>query len=190
VVAANREELEQRITGPGGAARAAMVVTCTQVGEEHAQRLLHLGWDAVAEESWVLLLEAAGRCRPAGPNVRDRLGDREVARIVWGLRDRAVRDRALELALGPDAASVEVLWTECTRRAPAPLDAAPATLLAVSAWLRGDGAMANVALARALAGDPGYTFAGLLAEALAGCVPPRELRALIEGGVGAAGLDG
>jgi hypothetical protein len=102
-----------------------------------------------------------------------------VARIVWGLRDRDVRDRALELAMGADAPAAESLWTECTRRAPIPLDAAPATLLAVSAWLRGDGAMANVALTRALAGEPTYALARLLAQALAGCVAPAELRALI-----------
>lgn len=184
VVEADREELERRITGPGGAIRAAMVVTCSQVGREHAERLGDLGAQVVAEESWRLLTEAAARCRPGGVTARDRLGDREVAAIVWGLRDREVRDRALELALGPDAASAEVLWTECTRRAPAPLDAAPATLLAVSAWLRGDGAMANVALARALAGDPGYRFAALLSQALSACVGPQELRTLIAAGAG------
>jgi hypothetical protein len=190
VVAADRDELERRITGPGGPTRAAMTATCTQVGEKHAARLLERGWDAVAEESWRLITEAAARCRPGGAAVRDRLGDREVARIVWGLRDRAVRDRALELALGPDAPSAEVLWTECTRRAPAPLDAAPATLLAVSAWLRGDGAMANVALARALTGEPGYPFAQLLAQALGACVGPQELRALIAAGGGDALSEG
>jgi Domain of unknown function (DUF4192) len=72
-----------------------------------------------------------------------------------------------------------VLWTECTRRAPTPLDAAPATLLAVSAWLRGDGAMANVALSRALDSEPDYALARLLAQALAACIAPAELRALI-----------
>ena len=108
-----------------------------------------------------------------------------MARLLCGLRDHAVRDRALALALGEDAAAAETLWTECTRRAPAPLDATPATLLAVSAWLRGDGAMANVALDRALAGDPGYSLAGLLASALARCVPPAQIRALVASSVGA-----
>jgi Domain of unknown function (DUF4192) len=91
-----------------------------------------------------------------------------------------VRDRALGLALGADAPAVEQLWTECTRRAPTPLDAAPATLLAVSAWLRGDGAMANVALTRALTGEPGYGLAGLLARALESCVSPSDLRAILQ----------
>jgi hypothetical protein len=80
-----------------------------------------------------------------------------------------------------------VLWTECTRRGPAPFDAAPATLLAVSAWLRGDGAMANVALERALESRPGYTLARLLAQGLTGCLPPAALRAMVRAAV--AGLE-
>jgi Domain of unknown function (DUF4192) len=119
------------------------------------------------------------RCRPGGPSAP--LTDDETAHILWGLRDVHVRDRALQFALGPDAAAAEVLWTACTRRAPAPLDAAPATLLAVSAWLRGDGAMANVALTRALDSDPGYRLAALLAQGLAECLAPAELRAMIRG---------
>ncbi|WP_188959520.1 DUF4192 family protein, partial [Modestobacter marinus] len=55
----------------------------------------------------------------------------------------------------------------------------PATLLAVSAWVRGDGALANVALDRALRSEPSYTFAGLLRSALDACLPPEEMRRLI-----------
>jgi hypothetical protein len=90
-----------------------------------------------------------------------------------------VRDRALALALGAEPAAAEQLWTDCTRRAPAPLDAAPATLLAVSAWLRGDGAMAAVALDRALGSDEDYQLAHLLRSALAACMRPAELRAMV-----------
>ncbi|MET0765612.1 MAG: DUF4192 domain-containing protein [Blastococcus sp.] len=184
VVEPDREDLVRRLTGPGGLARTAMIAACDQVAVEYAGRVLAMGADAVAVESWTTVTEALGHCRPGGGTARDRLGDREVARIVWGLRDRDVRDRALELATGPDAASAEVLWTECTRRAPAPLDAAPATLLAVCAWLRGDGAMANVALTRALASEPGYALARLLAQGLAACIGPAELRALIGAAAG------
>jgi len=102
-----------------------------------------------------------------------------VARLAWGLRDADLRDRALTLALGESAPGAEVVWTELTRRAPAPLDAAPATLLAVSAWLRGDGALANVALDRALDSEPGYTLAGLLRTALDACLPPAVVRQVI-----------
>ena len=99
--------------------------------------------------------------------------------MLWALTLSEVRDRAMGLALGEDAAAAEVLWTECTRRAPVPLDGAPATLLAVSAWLRGDGATANVALERAMAADPDARLPRMLAEGLEACVPPADLRALI-----------
>ena len=177
VVERDRSALVRRITGPGGAPREAMAAACGLVAAECSARVLEVGFDAVAEESWSAVTAAAARCRPGAP--RAVLSDHEVARVVWGLRDRDVRDRALELATGADAPAAEILWTECTRRAPAPLDTAPATLLAVSAWLRGDGAMANVALARALAGDPEYALARLLAQALAECLPPADLRAMI-----------
>jgi hypothetical protein len=59
------------------------------------------------------------------------------------------------------------------------LVAAPATLLAVCAWLRGDGAMASVALERALDSDEDYRLAQLLRSALAACMRPEELRAMV-----------
>ncbi len=177
VVEQDRSDLIRRITGPVGPGRDDMAAVCARVAVECSARVLETGFDAVAEESFAVVTAAAARCRPGAP--RRALTDREVARVVWGLRDRDVRDRALGLAIGADAPAAEVLWTECTRRAPAPLDAAPATLLAVSAWLRGDGALANVALARALDVEPAYALARLLAQALARCVPPAELRAMI-----------
>jgi hypothetical protein len=136
----------------------------------------------VAEEAWAAVLAAV---EAAGPGSVQRLSDRQVARLAWGLRDVDLRDRALALALGRSAAAAEVVWTELTRRAPAPLDAAPATLLAVTAWVRGDGALANVALERALASEPSYTFAGLLRSALDACLHPAEIRRLIRAACGA-----
>jgi hypothetical protein len=177
VVERDRSDLARRITGPGGPARTAMAVACAEMAVECSARVLAVGFDQVAEESWSAITAAAARCGSGGPRLA--LTDDEIARVAWGLRDRDVRDRALGLATGTEGPAAEVLWTECTRRAPVPLDVAPATLLAVSAWLRGDGAMANVALARALAGEPTYALARLLSRALAECVPPAELRALI-----------
>ena len=63
---------------------------------------------------------------------------------------------------------------------------APATLLAWSAYLRGDGLTANLALDRALAADPGYRLAGLLAEAYARGVAPESLDEAVRRGAAAA----
>jgi hypothetical protein len=50
--------------------------------------------------------------------------------------------------------------------------AAPAYLLAVTAWQDGDGALASIALDRALADTPGYSMAVLLRDALDAGAPP------------------
>jgi hypothetical protein len=176
VVAADREALVERIARLDGPARAAMEAVTWRVGDRHAAAASK-DRNATARRSWATVQRAVERCRPGPPG--DRLPDRDVARVLWALADVRVRDRALPLALGDDAPAAEILWTECTRRGPAPLDAAPATLLAVSAWLRGDGAMANVALERALHSRPTYSFARLLAQGLAACLPPDQVRELI-----------
>ncbi|MGY1781745.1 DUF4192 domain-containing protein [Geodermatophilus sp. SYSU D01036] len=180
LLAADRAALAARITPPDGDPGApAMAAACLAEGREHAARLRALGRDAVAADAGAAIAAALADCRPGPATAATRLPDARVARVLWGLTIPDVRDRALGLALGEDAAAAEVLWTECTRRAPVPLDGPPATLLAVSAWLRGDGATANVALDRALAADPGARLPRLLADGLAQCLPPSELRVLI-----------
>ncbi|MCZ2814274.1 DUF4192 domain-containing protein [Modestobacter sp. VKM Ac-2979] len=180
VVEEERAALVRRIAPVGFLAAEAMARACDEVGDALARRTAELGWDVLVEEGWAAVLaavEAAGPGEEGGAGAR--LSDHEVARLAWGLRDHDLRDRALTLALGESAAAAEALWTELTRRSPAPLDAAPATLLAVSAWVRGGGALANVALERALRSEPSYTFAGLLRSALDACLAPAEMRRLI-----------
>src|SRR5690242_21748725 len=140
-------------------------------------RAAEAGWAVVEKEAWVAVETAVRERRAEGAAVP--LPSHALAEIVWGLQHIPVRDRALGLAVGDDAAAAEALWTECTRRAPWMLAAAPATLLAVSAWLRGDGAMAAVALERALGSDEDYQLARLLRTALAACMRPQELRAMV-----------
>jgi hypothetical protein len=181
VVEADRAALVRRIAPVGFLAAEGMARACDEVGDDLARRTAQQGWDEVREEAWDAVLAAVGA---AGPGSGQRLSDRQVARLAWGLRDVDLRDRALTLALGRSAAAAEVVWTELTRRAPTPLDAAPATLLAVTAWVRGDGALANVALERALTSEPSYTFAALLRAALDQCLRPAEVRRLIRNACG------
>jgi hypothetical protein len=177
VVASDRAELALRIAPTGPAEVVAMAGTLITVGEELTDVVLRHGRDAAADRYAEWVDTAVARCAPSGAGTR--LTDEDVARVAWGLRDVRVRDRALGFALGPDAAAAEQLWTECTRRAPEPLDAAPATLLAVSAWLRGDGAMARIALDRALHSQPDYALADLLVRGMDAGLGPRELRAMV-----------
>jgi len=179
VVASDREALVARLDPPPGGV-AGMPAACRRIALERAARIRAVGPAVVADESWAAVEQAVARCRPAAGVSAAPLSDDDVAGLVEALRDPGVRDRALGLALGRDAGAAENLWTECTRRAPAPLDAAPATLLAVSVWLRGDGAMANVALDRALRSEPRHVLARLLRKGLDACLTPTELRSLIE----------
>lgn len=84
-----------------------------------------------------------------------------------------VRDHAWERTDGRDRDIA--LWTDVLRRAEPGLIAAPACLLAFAAWRAGQGALAAVALERALAGHPDYSLALLLDDLLRRGVPPSEL---------------
>jgi hypothetical protein len=179
VVADSREALERRIAPDPG--RGATADACVRL----ASRRDAPGDPEKPCGDWAAVADAVRLCAPGASTTATRLSDDLVARVLGALQDPAVRDRALTLSLGEAAPAAETLWTECTRRAPEPLGAPPATLLAVSAWLRGDGAMANIALARALDSDPGYRLATLLLPALAACLPPAGLRALIAASTGA-----
>jgi len=107
------------------------------------------------------------------------LRHRDVARIAVALIDRQLRDRVATHCLQETASAAESLWIDLLRRVPSPLDAAPATLLALSSWARGDGAMANVALDRALASEPGYSLAQLVRTALDHALPPGTVREML-----------
>jgi hypothetical protein len=178
VVAPDRAALAARLDPADGPAEEGMLRACRDAMAHAAAGISQRGAESYGSQSWAAIVDAARRCRPGAPS-EERLSDREVARILAGLSDVAVRDRALSLAVGDDPPAAEILWTECTRRAPTQLAAPPATLLAVSAWLRGDGTMANIALMRALAADPGYRLAHYLVEGLAKCIPPADIRAAV-----------
>jgi hypothetical protein len=177
VLAQSREELEARITHLDPIDRDEVREASFAMVTARNARAQEAGWGAVEKAAWTAV-ETAVRERRAEAAVAA-LRPQALAEIVWGLQHTSLRDRALGLALGDDAAAAEALWTECTRRAPWMLAAAPATLLAVSAWLRGDGAMASVALERALDSDEDYQLAQLLRSALAACIRPEELRGMV-----------
>lgn len=68
------------------------------------------------------------------------------------------------------------LWTDLVRRAELAWVPGPAALLAFTAWQCGDGALANIAIERALAADPQYSMALLLRDVIDAGVPPSAAR--------------
>ena len=92
------------------------------------------------------------------------LGDLRVRDDAWARMDPAYLDEHRRL------------WIDVIRRAQPGYVAAPAALLAFVAWQAGDGALANVALDRALADDPRYSMALLLQQVISAGAPPSMAR--------------
>ena len=100
------------------------------------------------------------------------LTDDECARIGVWLLSACVRDVAWSL-IRPDDIDAHIdLWTQVTRRATPGHVAGPASLLAFACWLRGDGAMARLAIDRALTDDVDYSMARLIEHTLDLALPP------------------
>jgi Domain of unknown function (DUF4192) len=68
------------------------------------------------------------------------------------------------------------LWSDLVRQAQPGYVAAPASLLAFTAWQSGRGALANIAVDRALADIPGYSMVELIREAVNSGLPPSAAR--------------
>jgi len=104
------------------------------------------------------------------------LSDDDVAWLGVTMTDLRVRDDAWARMDPEFTEAHQRMWTDLVRRLPADLAAAPAALLAFTAWQAGDGALASIAIERALAADPGYSMALLIADALYAGLPPSAAR--------------
>jgi Domain of unknown function (DUF4192) len=170
--------------------RAALASTLAPVTGAAATAMERATSRARAQEA-ELIGQAPGRAgRPAtGPVVE--LGRRAVAsalavyraggqltdddQLAWlsvVLAHLPVRDDAWS-RMDPEHRDAHLrLWTDVVRRARGRYLAAPASLLAFTAWQSGVGALANIAIDRALAADPGYSLAHLLRDIMDAGVPP------------------
>lgn len=101
------------------------------------------------------------------------LTDDELAWLTVLLPVPAIRDAAWRAT--DDKPWQAAMWADITRRVHPPLAAPPASLLAFAAWRRGEGALACVAVDRALAAHPGYTLAQVIDRALRAGLPPSVL---------------
>jgi hypothetical protein len=99
-------------------------------------------------------------------------GDEEVAWLGVLLVSLRVRDEAWVRMNEPDLTAHIRLWRHVLTHVPPTYAAAPASLLAFAAWRAGEGALANIALDRALTTDPHYTMARLLQELFISGLPP------------------
>jgi Domain of unknown function (DUF4192) len=133
------------------------------------------GAGAAGRDCAVRAAVAAARRMAAGAA----LSDTELAAVGASLTDRAVRDVLFTAAASDVAAEAEALWTVLARVLPRPWRAEALALLAVSAYVRGDGSLAGTAVLAALADDAEHPMAGMLDTALQDAVRPEEIRELL-----------
>jgi hypothetical protein len=100
----------------------------------------------------------------------------QLAWLTVTIADLRVRDDAWARMEPRHRTDHQRLWTDVARHACEPYVPAPASLLAFTAWQSGDGALANVAIERALAADPEYSMAHLIGQALDAGLPPSAAR--------------
>jgi hypothetical protein len=96
--------------------------------------------------------------------------------IALGLRDTHTRDRVMTAVLDDDRREVIDLLRAAARAVDDGHAAPVCAALAWVAYCAGEGALAAVAVDRALRCEPGYSLAGLLASGIDGMVPPAALR--------------
>lgn len=150
-----------------------------EVQRRLAPRLLEPDGDAALQEEVGELVDTTMEDFRAGASDLD---NATAARLILGLADRIVRDRAMEHCEPEDLAHAQRLWRCLLHRCiPAyrAFAAAPLTLLGWAAWCAEDQATARVAIRHALELDPAYTLAGLLMKSLNTGLSPEPVRSTL-----------
>jgi hypothetical protein len=174
----DRDALARTIQRPAGS--ADRVSRATLQAQLRLSQLVDLG-EADGDRDPRLRATRTGRREVQRAIRRYRSGGSigSIEHLAWLavlLADLRVRDDAWARM---DPAHHEVhcrLWTDVLRAAAVDFAPAPASLLAFTAWQSGNGALAAMAVDRALAADPGYSMAQLLAGAVEAALPPSAAR--------------
>lgn len=108
------------------------------------------------------------------------LTEDDLLEVLLALSDSRVRDLALAAALDDELSKPALdLWSLLVRMAPTPELAEVAALLAVTAYVRGDGALAAVALDRIERFRPDHQLGLLLQRALTLAIPVEDLERIV-----------
>lgn|GEM_PF-6106382 len=110
----------------------------------------------------------------------------QAAALLAALSDVRARDAVADSFAGPARAAAIATWATLEACAPGRYRAAPATLLAICAYVVGDAAAARAALGRALLADPGYRLAAQLRALVDAGVAAGAVRAAVAAGAAAA----
>ena len=163
------------------ASRAALAATVAPVSGKDAESMRDAIGRAVSRSARLAGAAAGNRNRRALINaglqaVSDALSTYrsdgqlashdEAAWLAVVLRELPVRDDAWSRSIPEHNQAYRRLWSDLTRLTTGQYVIVPASLLAFTAWQSGNGALANVALDRALAEDANYFMAVLLRQVI------------------------
>lgn len=162
-VPAHRDDLTERVAPVAGGERDVM-----RQATRHAEAARQSTAAKLDTVQSMLRLYRDGD--PAAASLDD------FAELSVALASLRIRDDAWSRMDPAQSTAHIALWTDVTRRAQPGYVAAPASLLAFVAWQSGNGALANVALDRALADDPHYSMALLLQQVINAGAPPSLAR--------------
>lgn len=144
------------------------------------------GAGGAVDEVAVAVRQAVAAVRRVGRGAV--LSDIDLARIGASLVDVRVRDALFTLVDSEEASAAETLWSQLARALPQPYRSEALCLIGFSAFSRGEGPLAGVALEAALAEDPAHRMAGMLDCALQNGIRPEEIRNLIRHHVSALAI--
>jgi hypothetical protein len=173
VVLGSREELVRSLAPPDGAAAVAARQRTAEATATWSRSRVEHGASAARRATLEHARALLDRVEQGG-----QVGATDAAVLAVGLADVAARDGLATLAPRRSDGLLSLLLQVAGQVAP-PDDAATCALLGWVAYGRGDGALANVALDRALASAPDHGLALLLRACLDGGVPPDAVRASV-----------
>jgi hypothetical protein len=163
----SRADLARSIA-PVTGSDAEQTIQATHRAQARAARLLADGGQRAVDRAGLTAVRAVIGAYRRGSSV----GFTGHALLAVTLTSLPVRDDAWA-RMDPTHRKAHLqLWTDATRRARPGYIAAPASLLAFTAWQSGEGALANLALERALDDYPGYSMAHLIGQAIDAGLPP------------------
>ncbi|MFF0814036.1 DUF4192 domain-containing protein [Rhodococcus sp. NPDC003318] len=166
----SRGELEQ-LLAPRARGHRDRVARLLAVARHPASGARSRSGGAALDEVLAHIVDSAGH-----------LADEAIVAVSLALEDSDIRDSVLGLAVTEMADAAEAAWIAMVRSLTGQARAEPAALLGFSAYARGDGPLAGVALAVALAADPEHRLAGLLDDALQHGIRPDVIEDLAHTG--------
>ncbi|GIE32021.1 hypothetical protein Ait01nite_050660 [Actinoplanes italicus] len=168
----SRADLIALVAPVDGAARQAMTAATDRARSRFADLVTEsVDSKRLRREGRLAVREAEKRYRSGGT-----LTDDETAWLGVLLADPKLEDYAVDRA-GPQEWRIR-LWTEVLRRVEPVHVPAPACLLGYTAWMLGRGALARVAVDRALAAEPGHELSDLLHRVIGFAISPELVRRL------------